>query len=385
MALEIIFAISALAMLHTYIFYPALLLLFSGAKKRELVYDESELPAITIICAAYNEEKVIGEKVRSAFKTTYPANKITLAIGTDACTDSTVAILERLQTEFAGLKLHEFKQRTGKIGILNELVKKAGTEVLVMTDANVYFKQETLFELVKHFKDPAMGLVCGNIVKQALNKEAITSSELQYMNFENRLKLAESNLMDVVLGAEGGCYAARREIIKEIPPHFIADDFFITCLALRQKKKVIFEEKALASEDLAADSAGEFRRKARIAAGNFQNLFYFLDILGRFWSGAAFAFLSHKVLRWKTPFLFLASLLVAALLFKVHLFFRIVFFAELGLLLLPLINYLLVTAGIRIKLFIALSHFMLMNAALLTGFIRYCRGVKSSVWQPVKR
>ncbi len=386
--LEIVFCASALAMLHTYIFYPALLLLLTSLKKTkdvDVFQSENEFPEITLICAAYNEEKVIEEKIHSTFNTKYPLPKITFLIGTDNCSDATVSIIKNLQQKYSELKLIEFTSRTGKIGILNALSKEAKSPVLLMTDANVYFKRETISELVKHFKNTGVGMVCGNISKRPLNAEAVTASELHYMNFENRLKSAESNLMGLVMGAEGGCYAIKKEILTEIPAHFIADDFFTTCLALRAKKKIIFENDALAYEDVATDTKGEFKRKARIATGNFQNLFYFKDLLFRFWSDIAFAFFSHKVLRWITPFLFLLNFITVILLFKTHVLFQIIFYAQVFLLLLPVLNKMLVSVGVKIKPCISLSHFMMMNAALLVGFLRYCKGVKSSVWEPVKR
>ncbi len=386
-AAKIIFCLSALAMLHTYVLYPALMLIIGSMKRKPgvLYSDPDELPEVTVICAAYNEEKVIEEKVHSTFNTTYPLNKITFLIGTDNCSDITVPLIQNLQNKYRELKLVEFTQRTGKIGILNTLIKQAKGSVLIMTDANVFFKPDTILEMVKHFKDEKIGLVCGQISKRPLNKEAVTQSELQYMNFENRLKLSESNAFGIVMGAEGGCYAIRKELIKDVPANFNVDDFFITCLALKERKNIVFEEKAISFEDVAANIKGEFRRKARIATGNFQNLFHFKGLWLRFWSATGFAFLSHKVLRWITPFLFLLNVLAVIYLFKAAMFFRVVLYVQVALILLTLLSSALSGAGIKIKPLIALSHFMIMNLALAVGFFRYLSGVKSSVWEPVKR
>lgn len=383
LAAEIIFCLSALAMLHTYVFYPLLMFVIGGRKHVALDAGRTDVH-VTIICAAYNEEKVIEEKIHSTFATNY-SGYVTLFIGTDNCSDRTVEIIKRLQQQYPDLKLKEFTQRTGKIGILNILCKEAESDILLMTDANVFFTPDTIGRLLGHFSDDETMLVCGRVIKRPANKEAVTQSELQYMNFENRLKAAESHAFGVVMGAEGGCYAFRKEIFQSIPPHFIADDFFITCLALRTRKKVLFEENAVAYEDLSANTAGEFRRKARIATGNFQNLFFFKDLLTKFWTATAFTFFSHKVLRWITPFLFCMNLLATLVLFKICSFFPLVLYTELFLLILPLLNSILTKVGLRIKPLIAAAHFMVMNAALAVGFFRFCKGVKSSVWEPVKR
>lgn len=382
---EIVFCLTALGILHTYLFYPALLMIASAGKKPPAPAQPAELPDLTIVCAAYNEQKVIEEKIHSTFRSTYPAGKIKLLIGTDNCSDRTVEIIRRLQDQYKGLVLTEFTTRTGKIGIINALCQQADTSLLVMTDANVFFNPDTLERLVHHFSDEKVGMVCARVVKRAVNRHGVTHTELRYMNLENRLKYAESNLMGLVMGAEGGCYALRRTLFRKIPGHFIADDFFITCLVLRARSKVVFDNEAIVHEDVEADTRGEFRRKARIATGNFQNLFYFRDLFYRFWTATAFAFFSHKALRWFTPFLFLFNMLACVFLRDYGFVFQCILFVQVGLILLPLLNALATTTGIKLKPLAALSHFMLMNAALAVGFFRYLRGVKNSVWEPVKR
>ncbi|MGZ3863860.1 MAG: glycosyltransferase [Bacteroidia bacterium] len=375
-------------MLHTYILYPLFLWLITRNKKNRntVVFSPGEeLPAISVICAAYNEEKVIEEKIISTFKTNYPKEKITFYIGTDNCSDKTVPIIKKLQEKYPALKLVEFTKRTGKIGIINKLCPEAEGEILVMTDANVYFKEDSFFELIKHFKNPEVQMVCGNIIKRPLNKETVTVNELQYMNFENSLKYAESKQWGIVIGAEGGCYAMQKAAYKKVPGNFNVDDFFITCLVLQNKKLVLFEQDAIVYEDLASNTKDEFRRKARIATGNFQNLFYFKKLALSLFTSTWFAYMSHKVLRWFTPFLFLFNFISCSILIPTSYLFIPFFYAELFLLIIPFINWLLVKMKIKIGLFISLSHFMVMNAALFVGFVRNTKGVASSVWEPVDR
>jgi len=378
---------SAYAMLHAYIVYPGLLYVFSKNKKsttENLFKPTDALPSIAVICAAYNEERVIEEKIKSIFTTNYSKEKVTFYIGTDACSDSTVSIIKKMQEKYPSLKLVEFTERSGKINILNRLCALAPADVFVMTDANVFFKENTFFELVKHFKNKEVKLVCGNIIKRALNKETVTKNELQYLNFENFLKSAESKLWQIVIGAEGGCYALRKESYLSIPPHFIADDFFITCHVLSTNGKILFENNAVVHEDASADTKGEFRRKARIATGNFQNLAYFKRLLRNLFSKIGFAYISHKVLRWFTPFFFLINIVCCSFLITNNPLFEYILAAELAILFSPMLNTLFEKMGIKIRPLISASHFVVMNRALFVGFIRYSRGVTSSVWQPVR-
>lgn len=385
---QILFFFSTCAILHTYILYPLLLYIFSKNKvnlNNDQFQPNDNLPEIAIICAAYNEAGVIARKIESTFNTSYPLDKITFFIGTDACTDNTVALIKTLQGKYPSLKLIEFNERTGKINIINTLCTLAQSPIFIMTDANVYFKESTFYELVKHFKDPSIKMVCGNIIKRPLNNETITKNELGYFNFENFLKAAESRLWSIVIGAEGGCYAISKDAFTKVPTNFTVDDFFITCNVLLHKLKIIFEEKALAYEDIAADTEGEYRRKTRIATGNFQNLIYFKSLLKNPFSKIGFAYISHKVLRWLTPFFFLLNTICCIFLANTYSLFKYIIVFEMGLLLFPLINNLLIKLGIKIKIAISLSHFIIMNYALFVGFIRYNKGVTNSIWQPIKR
>ena len=121
---EILFFLSAYAIFHTYIFYPFLLYVFSKIKKKQPTHvfeSTDKWPEIAVICAAYNEEKVIEEKIKSTFATSYPKEKIKFYIGTDACNDNTVSIIKKLQEKHPTITLVEFTERTGKIGIINNL------------------------------------------------------------------------------------------------------------------------------------------------------------------------------------------------------------------------------------------------------------------------
>lgn len=374
-------------MLHSYFLYPVFLfflLKIRRNKKNHSFFLEEELPPIAIICAAYNEEKVIVQKIESTFNTTYPNKKIKMYIGTDACTDGTVALIKQQQARFPQIELLECRQRTGKINIINMLSDKATEPVFIMTDANVFFSEKTLLELVKPLKKETIKIVCGNIQKRALNQETSVQNELHYFSYENFLKHAESICWSLVIGVEGGCYAIKKTAFYPVPPTFVVDDFFVAAQVLSCGEEILFAADALAYEDVFAKTNEEYKRKVRIATGNFQNLFYFKKMLNPF-SALGFAYYSHKVLRWFTPFLFLLNFVCAAFLLSKHIFFIWIFLLELIGLFVPVLFLLFQKMNIKIALLHSLNHFILMNAALVVGFFRYCKGVKNSVWQPLSR
>jgi len=382
--LQFIFWFCIALIVHTYVIYPMLMLLVfrqEGVKLQEYEHQE-ELPDLSVLIAAYNEEKVIVEKIHSVFNSAYPSSKIHIVVGSDASTDATDRLVDELRGRYPNLQLVRFAGRVGKIGIMNRLVQEHGKNILVLTDANVMFKHQTLYQLVKWFKDERVGLVAANIIKESKNNDGIGFQEKKYLSFENLIKAAESKAFQLIMGAEGGCYALRKSLFVPVPSNFIVDDFFITFKVLNSKKFAMFSPGAECTEDVNSNASGEYRRKVRISSGNFQNLLHFRNNLWPIWKAKTFVFWSHKVLRWLTPFLILLAAICSYFLSMNSLFFIVLFYLQVFGLLLPWLNRMIKFKNPILKF---ASHFYLMNLALLQGFFRFLRGIKSSVWQPVER
>ena len=381
--LIIILICSSFLILHTYVFYPLfMILIYRNSNHNQLLfYSDDELPSIAILIAAHNEEKVIEKKILSVFNTNYPSSKLKVFIGSDASTDRTDEILSNLTNTYSNIEFIKFKGRVGKISIINHLQSLCDEPVLILSDANVIFKQNTIFELVKYFKDSNVGLVSANIIKESSNNDGISYQEKKYLNFENKIKASESYAFNFIMGAEGGCYAIRNNLFSKVPSNFIVDDFFITMQVLKRKNYALLNNLAICIEDVTSDISSEYRRKVRISSGNFQNLFFFKHLLFDF-SSICFAFWSHKVLRWLTPFFIFICLFSSVFLIPYHKFFIWISCIQLLLLLFPLLNYFFKFNNVFLKF---IAHFYLMNFALFEGFIKFIKGIKSSIWEPINR
>ena len=377
--LYLIGLISFLGIAQTYFIYPLSLFLFG--KKRQVKPALSANFDIAVVIAAFNEENVIEKKIQSVLATSYPLDKLVIYVGSDASTDRTNEIVANFATQYPNVQLKIFQGRTGKAGIINSIIEQCKEELLILTDANVFFTPSTIPNLLRHFSEKETHQVCANILKISDRNENIQALEKGYLLVENQIKLRESASWGFVMGAEGGCYAIRRTAYTPIPPNFYMDDFFVTMSVIKNKGRVIFDEEAICYEDLPTESAEEFKRKIRISIGNFQNLVAFKKLLWPFWSAIAYSFISHKILRWLTPFFLILLFLVSFLLSFDCFLFQILTLVQCVLFLSPLaIPYL---KWMKPALFVA--HFYNMNLALLIGFFRYLKGVKSSVWQPTPR
>jgi len=382
--IEIILWLGIGLILHSYVIYPKLLQYFSRYRKTNPLIYLDELPPITIIIPAHNEEKVIGQKLETLLQTKFPFDRIELLIGADNCQDQTCAIINSYQDKFPNMKLFDFSERQGKINIVNKLVKEASHEIIVMTDANVLFDSNTLSELVKHFKNPKIGLVDSRMEHFGIKETGISQAENGYISNEVQTKFAEGKIWGAMMGPFGGCFAFRKECFKPIPTHFLVDDFYLNMIILQQGYHCINEQNALVFEDVSNESWIEFKRKIRISAGNFQNLSRFWPMLFRF-DGISYAFFSHKFLRWILPFFMLFIVIASSFLSREHLVYSIVnalFILPLGL---YIPDYLGKKIGVHFKWLRYILHFTSMNIALFLGFFKFLGGIKSSIWEPTKR
>ncbi len=384
--IQILFWLALLALLHTYLFYP-LIVIFIARKKEnnKNVYDFENLPEIALIMAVHNEEKVIADKIESVINSNYPKDKITFLIGSDASTDRTEIIIDSYVERFPYIKLQRFNERSGKIKIINALFDRALSPVLILTDANAVFAKDALFEVLKHFKEPKIKVVGGRLFNRKSEKEGIAKQEHTYMESEFKVKIAEGKLWGTMMGAYGAFYAIRKESFVKVPENFMVDDFFISFKAIEKGGSAICEPKAIAYEDVPGDLMAEFKRKVRISTGNFQNLALFFPVLfsGRF--GLVFSFFSHKVLRWFGPVLLIVILFCSITLFNINKIYAISLVIMLLSLVVPIIDFFHRKSQIHILILRYITHFYYMNTALFIGLINYLKGVKTNVWEPTKR
>ncbi len=370
---------------HTYLFYPLLLeALSAGKKNNEDCYGrEDELPVVSIIMSAFNEEEVIAGKIESIFAGDYPEDKLEVLIGSDCSDDHTAEIIGEYLPKHPQLRFFDFKERRGKQNVVNDLVEESKGSIFILTDANVMFDTDTVFMLVRHFRNPEIGLVDTNMINKGLKVEGISYQEKAYISREVHIKNMEGRLWGSMMGPFGGCYAVRRDDYSPVPPNYLVDDFYINMKVFEKRKKAINELDARVFEDVSNVLRDEFRRKVRIATGNWQNLKAFAHLLLR--KHVGFAFLSHKVLRWKGPFFIITALVLSAIMGFFSYFYLALFLAQVSLLLLPLLDFVLKKADVHIKLLRLITHFYAMNLALFLGFFRAMGTIRSGAWDRTPR
>ncbi|MEF8788140.1 MAG: glycosyltransferase family 2 protein, partial [Planctomycetota bacterium] len=275
-------------------------LLYRGDRRRRT----HSQPSVSIIMSAYNEETVIQRTLESCLNSDYPADRLEVVVGLDGCTDDTE---ERArQYEDRGVRVLNFNERRGKISVLKDCVRRATGDIIVFTDANTRIEPDAVQKLIRHFENPQIGAVCGELRLE--RSESGENREGFYWRYEVALKTLESRL-NGVLGANGSLYALRKELFPDLTPDIVTDDFVIPMKVKQQGYDVTYDPEAVAREKVAGSAGDEYRRRVRIGAGNWQALRHCASLLLPWKGFASVSFWSHKVFRWLTPFLLVVALL----------------------------------------------------------------------------
>jgi len=371
LAATTIFFICLLWITIPYLWYPLWQLAFPG--KAMEINKPTSFPKLSVVFAAYNERSIIEEKIRSIFASHYPQYLIEVWIGSDLSDDGQDDIIRALQKEFPGLNLHINAQRSGKSATINRLVELCAGEIIVATDANIIFDENTLVELAGPIITSQATAVAGTLTYgKAKTAGTTATTERKYLTIENKIRKSESQKYGFCLGMEGGLYSMRKSAWQPIPPHTFMEDFFQTVQLIQNDHRIFYSDTALGYEDVSTSLQEEFKRKKRISIGNYQNLKRFRGLVMKKIHPFGWVFLFHKILRWTAPQAMLIGAVVLALTP-----FALPTFAGIGaLVLLELLFYR--GAG-------PLVYFCAMNLAMLQGYLTYLQGVSSSVWQPTKR
>jgi cellulose synthase/poly-beta-1,6-N-acetylglucosamine synthase-like glycosyltransferase len=300
-AVEIAFWASVGLLLYTHLGYPLLLWALARAPRRAdpEARPAGQLPSVSLIVAAHDEEAVIAAKVREAGELEYPPGLLQVIVASDGSSDRTAALAEE-----AGADLVLDLPRGGKVAALNAAVERASGEVLAFSDANSFWQPDALRLLVARLADPDVGYVCGQVRfdgTDAANEEGL------YWRYEMAVRRLESSLGGVTAG-NGAINAIRRDAYLFLEPTRGQDISFPFELQKRGWRSV-YEPAALARERLAASVGEEFGRKRRMMAGAWSTMLrHGLLSVGGYSPVYAFEVLSHRLLRYASPLLHVVAL-----------------------------------------------------------------------------
>lgn len=296
---------SLATVLYTNVLYPmavALLGALHGSESGDVTGNskaedgrDADLPSVSLIIAAYNEEDVIGQKIENSLKLDYPKDELEILVFSDASSDATDDIVRSYANE--GVELIRIEGRVGKTECQNVVAERADGDVLVFSDANSMYDPRAVRELVAEFDDD-VGCVVGGLRYEQVGSD--TGGISVYRQFERFVQRSESRTGSIVKG-NGAIYAVRADDYVPLSADLMSD--FGEPLAIRSRgKRVKFAPDAVALEQSRADLAAQLEAENRITTRSWHTLAEFAELLDPATYGTYSVKLwSRTVLLWLTP------------------------------------------------------------------------------------
>ena len=387
-ALQIIFWILLGIIFYTYLGYGIVLFVMIRIKRifkteKKVLLKEEELPDVTLLIAAYNEQDFVAKKVENTLQLKYPKAKLHQMWVTDGSDDNTPTLLKN----YPEIEVLHKPERNGKIAAMNRAMKFVKTPIVIFSDANTLLGENSITKIAQMFSNPKTGCVSGE--KRILNTEkeaAAGAGEGIYWKYESALKRWDAEL-NTAVGAAGELFAIRTELFNEVEADTLLDDFIISLRVAMQGYKIDYDPEAYAQETASANVKEELKRKIRIAAGGIQSVVRLYPLLNIFKYGLlSFQYISHRVLRWTiTPIALLLLLIVNIILSPSSILFTVILALQALFYIFAFIGWKLENKELKVKIFFIPYYFYIMNYAVYMGFIRYIRNKQSVNWERAKR
>lgn len=387
--MQIIFWISLFIIIYTYVGYGIVLFFIIKFlrlfRKKQVLDPNYDLPTVTLIVAAYNEEYCIEEKITNTLALEYPSSKVNFIFITDGSTDRTSDII----ATYPSIKLMHKPERSGKIVAVHRAMQEVHTEVAVFTDANTLLNKQALINICRHFQDPTVGAVAGEKRVQIDDSGDATAGEGFYWKYESKLKAWDSELFSVV-GAAGELFSVKTALYIPVPVDTLLDDFMISMLIAEKGYRIVYEPDAYATETASANTKEELKRKVRIAAGGIQSFLRLTGLLNPFKHPVlSFQYLSHRILRWTiTPFLMIGCFILnwyIVLMLEGDWKYQIILAGQVLFYGFALLGWIMQARSIKVKLFFIPYYFCMMNYAVFAGIKRYMSSSQTVLWEKAKR
>lgn len=257
-------------------------------------------PTLAICMSAYNEELVIADKVEALIAAARRYGNATVHVFADAPSDATADILKRYADRIDLVVSHV---REGKTAGMNRLVARTESDLLLFTDANVVSEADSIEHLAAAFADPEVGCASARLVYNNPVESAASKTGASYWAVEEAIKAIESETTGLI-GVDGAMFMMRRSLYRAPSPMLI-DDLTLSLTVLIEGARLVSVPDAVVYERSAISNREEFLRKQRIACQAMNVHRSLWPQLKKLPPLKLYAYVSHRLLKWLTPFLVL--------------------------------------------------------------------------------
>ena len=379
--------------LYTYIGYPIIITLLSKLIKVPQ-YSLQQLPNVSLLIPAYNEENVIGRKIQNSLDLDYPKDKLQILVAADGSNDRTPNIVRSYENN--GIRLNYVPERGGKMAAINRAVPECTGDIIIFSDANNLYAEDAILKLIQPFADPIVGATSGS--KRIIEDERdLSSAEGLYWQYESIIKKSET-LLGSTVSAVGEILAIRKTLFVSAPNNIINDDRYLVLNMLKRGYDVIYIPEAKSYEYVSKSAKDEIKRRKRINAGGFQVIFLSKKLLPLNRPFEVWKIISHKYFRAFVPFAFILAFVSNLFLvlfpainpglsfLQIAIPYNWVFFGiQIFFYLVGIIGNVVNIPGKIGKIFYLPTFLINSNYAIILGLVSYFSDHEAHLWERVNR
>lgn len=371
-----LFLLSIFFSVYTFLIFPVVLHIRASGKTIPKRAALDEYPTVSVIMAVHNEQQYLQAKLECIATQDYPVGKLQIIVASDGSTDDTVNILSNARSAIPNLEYTHYEPPAGKPSALNRAISLATGEILVFMDARQLVSNNAVKVLVERLQQPGIGAVSGELI--LANSDGMESENVGlYWRYEKWIRTNESKLFSTT-GATGALYAIRASAYAPHDADVLLDDFNTPVSILASGQRTVLEPDARVFDKAEQNVSGEYKRKVRTLAGNFQSFKRFPWLFSPRKNPVFLQFISHKVFRLLVPYAMIVAFLSSML--GQGVFLQTMFVAQLLFYGLGIANM----AGLKMfnnKALNFISVFIQLNAAAVVGAYRFITGSANVRWR----
>lgn len=309
---EVFLLVSGGVLIWHYAVYPGVLAIIARVwGTREIaLFDDEELPPVSIVIIAHDEEAIIGDRIRNCLSVEYPMNRLEVIVASDGSTDSTV---QRAAAIDGPVRVFD-NPNGSKSETRNLAVERVSHDIVLFTDAETRYEPTCVRRIVDRYADPDVGAVGGALVTGSFEAGAIGRGMDLYWRWEYFMREQQGRLGRLV--KMSGANMSQRKSFFSPAPDAVDVDQVAGLDTVRSGGKSVHAGDAVATEQFPIEPGVELEVRRRLTIRALSSLAYHRGIfnVGRY-PFLAIHVSSYWLLRYLVPFLlvifFTTSVLLA--------------------------------------------------------------------------
>lgn len=246
----------------------------AGKKKsKSLFFFDDDLPSVSLVVPAKNEEKVVGRLLKALVNLNYPSSKKEIIVVNDESNDRTGQICSQYASRHPEIRVFHRPVSTTKAAALNFGLKRAHGEIIATFDADSVLESDTLLKAVKYFEDRKVVAVQGRICSINTNENILTRFSYYERTVQYEVYTQGKDTLNLFVGLAGTCQFIRHSVLEEVGgwnEKTLSEDVELSLRLTEKNYTIRYASDVRTWEETPNSIMGMVRQRARWYRGNIE-------------------------------------------------------------------------------------------------------------------